>query len=289
MPRGQLSALVASLDPRKRVEISRHDFLLDAVESFYLAKRFHEVVQSFDNGSYTNRVVSLAMDSIDKQLMRGAVVAVAAANDDGLEGRTSSLPHLIDALRSALDNQPGVNLRAEIVELARIRASISSAVDDPATPLSLRYVKHIRNKWAGHNSLDRQFDGWADADKILSLPLLEDAVVRLVNAHADLSSVIQSSATLTQVLSPGTESATVGDVIPMTVNWGAVTQLAETLRYTAGRQVDALVDQLRCPPGYGTPEDTDWRPESEHQRLRRQIDTAARQAVAATAPSQDPR
>ena len=58
----------------------------------------------------------------------------------------------------------------------------------------------------------------------------------------------------------------------MTLQWGAVVPLALVAREWAGRVADAILDQVQSPPGYGSPDDTDWRPDSEHERQRRQID-----------------
>lgn len=67
----------------------------------------------------------------------------------------------------------------ELDRLSDLQADINS---DRYAPLE--YVRHLRNKWAGHPSLDRRFDAWADADKTLSIATVEAALARLVNnAH----------------------------------------------------------------------------------------------------------
>jgi hypothetical protein len=51
----------------------------------------------------------------------------------------------------------------------------------------------MRNKCAGHASLDRHVDDWADAGSTLSLRLIEEGLARMVNAHQDLSEVVNMS------------------------------------------------------------------------------------------------
>ncbi len=68
-------------------------------------------------------------------------------------------------------------------------------------------------------------------------------------------------------------------VIPMRVAWESVTVLAMVIREWSGRAAEALVDQLESPPGYGSTKDTDWRPDSEHQRRRTLVDEAAKRAL----------
>lgn len=268
----KLNASVAAMDPSARVEASQQTVVIDAVHSYYLAKRFWHLVESFDG--YTNAAAPAALRSVGLNLMRLAVVAVATVNDSGMNSRTKSLPHTLDALGDALTGIVG-DISPERLGLESIKKSIAL---DAAT--SLRYLNHIRNKWAGHASLDREFDDWADADTSLSLPLVEDALVRLVNAHQALADLIIGSPRL-QALAAASSSGSKGDaaVIPFRVAWSAVTPLAMLAQESASRSADALLDQLQSPPGYGTVEDTDWRIGSEHQRRRVLVDEVAAQAV----------
>lgn len=134
----------------------------------------------------------------------------------------------------------------------------------------------------GHASLDREFDGRADADTSISLPLVEEALVRLVNAHQVLADLISESPLL-QALAAASSSGSEGDaaVIPFRVEWGVVTSLAMLAQESASRAADALLGQLQSPPGYGTAEDTDWRVGSEHHVRRVPVDEVAAQAVRA--------
>lgn len=269
----ELDTHVFGMDPSRRVEVSQQTLVLDGVRSFYFAKRFLELVAPFNR--YTNSVVDGALEVIGENLMRLAVVAVGSINDN-TGTRTKSLPHAIAALERALD---GVDdpVEAERAQLKRIKRDINADV-----VLSLKYLRHVRNKWAGHASLDREFDDWARADAGLSIPLVEDALVRLVNAHQQLADLIEHSEVLKTVAArPLPQDQGEGDtrVTPFSVAWESVTVLAMVIREWSGRAAEALVDQLESPPGYGSPEDTDWRPDSEHQRRRALVDEAAKRAL----------
>lgn len=266
-----LDAKVAAMDPNARVEASQQTAVIDAVSSYYLAKHFLRVVGSLDG--YTNAVAPAALKTVGENLMRLAVVTVATVNDDGANTRTKSLPHTIDALLSALPGQAG-DLSAERAGLKNIRSLISL---DSAT--SLRYLNYIRNKWAGHASLDRDFNTWAGADSFLSLPLVEDALVRLVNAHQELADLISGSPALRAIAATSPSVIENESEIPFRVAWSAVTPLAEVQREWASRAAGALLDQLQSPPGYGNAEDTDWRDGSDHQRRRAIIDDMASRAL----------
>jgi len=127
--------------------------VIQAVQSFYLAKRSR---QYFSDLPEKGDRVGQAIGDIDSRLMRMAVLDIAALNDGGLadkdpeNSRTASLStthqrmkrHLTDANASA----------ADLVRLDKLRTDIN--VDHYAP---LKYVRHLRNKWAGHPSLDRRF------------------------------------------------------------------------------------------------------------------------------------
>lgn len=260
-----LDDLVKAMPPGARVEGSMQNLLLDAVQTYYLAKRFHELVGAFDG--FTNRVVAGALSTIGANMMRLAVITVASVNDSS--ARSRSLPATITALETALKASGG-NVTAETAGLKNIKKDIDANKQVP-----FKYVRHLRNKWAGHASLDREFDNWANTDTTLSLPLLEEALVRLVNAYEDLVELIDGSPTLQQLTAKSASSTPADGPIPFSVDWTAVTPLALVLRDTARRSAEALVDQLQSPPGYGSPEDTDWRVDSSHAHVRAAIDKAA--------------
>ena len=219
---------VGGMAPWQRVELAQQTLVIDAVESYYLAKRFREKVLPFD--AYTNAVVGNALKSVADRLMRLAVVAIASVNDR--QPRTRSLPQTLDALAIALAMVADVDVETERMAIEALK----SAVNADVVP-SLKYVRHLRNKWAGHASLDRDFDPWAGADAAVSLPLVEDALVRLVSAHQRLADLIDESEVL-RALAREPEIKVPVELpvtIPMTVEWGAVVPLAQVAREWAGR------------------------------------------------------
>lgn len=273
MTNSMLDAKVAAMDPSVRVEASQQTVVIDAVRSYYLAKRFAHLVKSFDG--YTNAVAPAALKAVSESLMRQAVFAVATVNDSGKNSRTKSLPHTLDALSNALEGQAD-DVSREQAGLKSIKKSI-----DLDAAISLRYLNYIRNKWAGHASLDRDFDSWADADTFISLPLLEDALVRLVNAHQSLADLITGSPVLQALAAASPKFKEEASAVPFRIEWNAVTPLAMIAQEWASRAAGALLDQWQSPPGYGTVKDTDWNLGSEHQRRRALVDEAATRAVSA--------
>jgi hypothetical protein len=279
-----LTARAAEMRLWERVEGSQQTLILDAVESFYLAKRFLQIVLSFDG--FTNAVASSALQAIGTRLMRLAVITVATVNDSSRDGRTRSIPHTLDRLHVALEGVPDRDVSAEKAGVRRLKASVN-----PDVVPSLKYLRHLRNKWAGHASLDRSFDNWAGADEAVSLPLIEDALVRLVNAHQQFAEMVAASEVLEELMADPSSRASAGvpGVVAMAVDWSAVIPLADVVRDWAGRAAEALIDQLQAPPGYGSKHDTDWGPDSEHDRLRRAIDHAVARFTASTPPGLAPR
>lgn len=121
---------------------------------------------------------------------------------------------------------------------------------------------------------------------MISLPLIEDALVRLVNAHQRFAEIVAASQVLKEIADkPTTPLPTELPVtVPMEVDWGSVIPLALVTRDWARRAAEALVDQLQAPPGYGSKQDTDWGPGSEHDRLRRSIDDTVLRFMNRTPP-----
>jgi hypothetical protein len=283
LPNADLAARAEAMALSQRIAGSQQTLLLDAVESFYLAKRFNQTVLAFDG--FTNAVASSALEAVGARLMRLAVITIATVNDAGQDGRTSSLPHTLDRLHRALDGVIDRDVSTEKAGVQDLKASVNADVVE-----SLKYLRHLRNKWAGHASLDRSIDSWADADRAVSLPLIEDALVRLVNAHQRLADMVTASDVLTQLTSEPTRelSADRPVTVPMDVDWSAVVPHALLVRDWAGRAAAALVDQLQAPPGYGSKNDTDWRPDSQHDRLRRSIDDAVVRFTTGESPKPSP-
>ncbi|MDO8381838.1 MAG: hypothetical protein Q7T17_02485 [Microbacterium sp.] len=263
-----------------RAERAQQIAIGNAVHGFYLAKRYSEQLAQFHG--WTNALSERAVTGIEAKLWRLAVVDVAMVNDTNKLSRSASLPSVLAAMKQTLDAAPDAALDADRSTLQDMRDSINA---DTVVPLM--YVRHLRNKWAGHPSMDRDFDDWADADQTMSIPLIEEALAILVRAHqeaADLSARCSVLAPLFEVPAPTGEvvtqpDGTVLERFPMTVQWSNVTALADDMRFGARRDAEALFDQMASPPGYGGREDRDWSAGSEHARRRATIDDAAAQVM----------
>lgn len=273
MTNQQLESLISQRGPWVRAERAQQHAVLDAVHGYYLAKRFSEEVTDF-NG-WTNRVVKGAVAEVEARLWKLAVIEVAGVNDRTSLTRGASLQSVLVSMRDALQSSSDPTAASE---LAQVNALLSATNAERVT--SLRYIRHVRNKWAGHPSMDRDFDAWADADKHLSLPLIEDALALLVRSHHEAATLASTSSTLAPLFeTPRPDAQTIEDgngtiirTAPVTVAWGNVTVLAMTMRDSAARRASALLDQMVSPPGYGDASDTDWRSGSDHARAREAID-----------------
>lgn len=205
--------------------------VLQAVQSFYLAKRSR---QYFSDLPENDDRVGRAIEDINERLMRMAVLDIAALNDGGLSfrdpehTRVASLPIAHKRMKERLKNANAS--AAELDQLSKLQSDIDCNLYMP-----LLYVRHLRNKWAGHPSLDRQFDTWAGADKTLSVAAVEAALVRLVNNADDTALFASESPALQDFIQPPA---------PMVVNLGNVIVFAGLMRNSAGDQVRALRAQI---------------------------------------------
>ncbi|WP_339619773.1 hypothetical protein [uncultured Salinibacterium sp.] len=213
--------------------------VIQAVQSFYLAKRSR---QYFRDLPENDDRVGQAIEGINSRLMRMAVLDIAALNDGGLgrhdpdNSRTASLPtahqrmkrHLTDADASA----------ADLENLNKLRTDINS---DHYLPL--KYVRHLRNKWAGHPSLDRRFDSWASADKTLSIAAVEAALARLVNNAHDTALFVSTAPALQSFRQPLAAARPDGS-IPMQVELSEVIVWAGLMREYTGKNIRALRAQI---------------------------------------------
>lgn len=213
--------------------------VIQAVQSFYLAKRS---IQYFRDLPENDDRVGQVIEEINNRLMRMAVLDIAALNDGGLAGkdpentRVASLPtahrrmarHLIEANASA----------SELGQLHSLQTDINC---DHYTPLL--YVRHLRNKWAGHPSLDRRFDTWANADREVSIATVEAALVRLVNNTHDTAAFVSSAPALQNFRQPPTVANPDGSW-PAGVNMSNVVLWANLMRDSAGMDLRALRSQI---------------------------------------------
>lgn len=101
---------------------------------------------------------------------------------------------------------------------------------------SLKYVRHLGNKWAAHASLDRTVDGWAGADKSVDFRIVEDALARMVNAFQDLSVLMPMSKDLMDIEARANSPQEQPDgtvVVEMKVAWSGANALAQATRSSA--------------------------------------------------------
>lgn len=213
--------------------------VIQAVQSFYLAKRS---MQNFSDFPEADDRVGQAIGVINSRLMRIAVLDIAALNDGGLavndpeNSRTASLPTTHQRLKrqlTAANASP-----AELNHLRKLQTEINGEHYAP-----LKYVRHLRNKWAGHPSLDRRFDPWANADKTLSVAGVEAALARLVNNAHDTALFVSSAAALQDFRQPPVTVNPNGS-IPMEVDLSNVIVSAGLMRESAGNEVRALRAQI---------------------------------------------
>lgn len=213
--------------------------VIEAVHSFYLAKRTR---QYFRDLPENDDRVGRGLDAISERLMRIAVVDIAGINDGGLRdadpgySRTASLPtahqRIKRYLMAASSSPAGLN------QLEDLKRAIN--VDRYAP---LKYVRHVRNKWAGHPSLDRRFDAWAGADKTLSIAAVEAALVRLVNNAQNTAAFVSSIPILRDFDQPAAVASPDGHE-PTEINLGNVLLWAELTRESVDRNVHALRAQI---------------------------------------------
>jgi hypothetical protein len=219
-----------------RVDLAREALIIQAVRSYYFAKAFREEVRALEGSAVDPLWTVLGID-----LMKLAVINIAAVND-GLE-RTKSLPNTIAAISAILAGAQKPDARAAAELLGDIKRATNAD-----TTLSLMYVRHMRNKWAGHASFDRYVDGWADAETSLSLPLVEDALARLVNAYQDVSEISAMSEDVRQAIQPDEQEVDADATsIPMSFDWSASVAMAGMVRDVAKHAALRTVRQLAAP------------------------------------------
>jgi hypothetical protein len=213
--------------------------VLQAVQSFYLAKRSRQYFSDLpENGDR----VGQAIEHINNRLMRLAVLDIAALNDGGLgfrdpeHTRVASLPIAHNRMKKHLENANASS--AELDQLRKLRSDI-----DCNRYMPLLYVRHLRNKWAGHPSLDRRFDAWADANKTLSVAAVEAALVRLVNTTHGTALFVSSAPALQDFRQPPAVANPDGSR-PMEVDLSNVIVWADVMRDSADKEVRALRAQI---------------------------------------------
>lgn len=259
-----------------RAQRAQQNAVIDAVYGFYLAKHFDVAISTFSG--WTNKRAEIAVDAVRTRLWKCAVIDLAGVNDENSPLRMASLQAVLTSMLEVLSASSHASAADTYEDVQQLRAQTNAN-----TVIPLKYVRHLRNKWAGHPSMDRDFDSWAGADESLSVPLLEEALAILVRAHQAAADLIRRSVVLEPLFQDPGPGARTGDSdegpvesVPVGVAWANVTSIAQVMKEAATKAAYALVDQLVSPPGYGQEHDTDIGSSSEHARLRESIDAAVR-------------
>lgn len=244
-----LDAEVAKVPEHERVEISQQNLIQGVVKDFYFAKYFFQKGMSADYEGDDRLQQSFSY--LSDQLLKRAVISVATAidltagrgvNGQKPPGRTASLPHLLERIKKTLEDLD-TDASAELELVEYIRKSVN-----PQEHLTLGYVQYMRNKWAGHASMDRRFDTWAQANDSLSISTVEAALVQIVNAYEDFSDLVETSDTLTEKTKKLKQVPTINadghETWQMMVNWSSIRTLAPLLRESARKEVDYFFETL---------------------------------------------
>jgi hypothetical protein len=244
MENASLARQLAAKGAAFRVQESLMNLLVDAVHSFYFAKRACPALDAFATGQAG--LLAMSVRKVSDSLLKSAVIGVGTTIDV-TSGRTRSLPDALNALETDLNNrkaqQPDDEIDAALDLLTYIRRQTNANEVG-----SLKYVRHLRNKWAGHSSLDRMVDGWAGADKSVDFRIVEDALARMVNAFQDLSVLVPMSKDLMDIEAQANSPQERPDgtvVVEMKVAWSGANALAEAMRYSAQQAADAFIWRLR--------------------------------------------
>lgn len=245
----ELDAEVAKVPAHERVEISQQNLILKVVKDFYFAKHFFLKANTVDYEG-DDRLQG-TFDYMSHQMLKQVVISVATTIDlttgkpvDGKKppGRTASMPHLLERIKKTLEDlDTDASVELELVE--HIRKSV-----DPQKYLTLEYVQYMRNRWAGHASMDRRFDTWVQANDSLSIPAVEAALVRIVNAYEDFSDLVEMSDILTEKTKKPKQVPTINadgyETWTMTVNWSSIRTFAPLLRESSRKEVDHFFETL---------------------------------------------
>lgn len=229
---------IEALTPGQRIQQAMSTMLLDCVYQFYFAKHVcrSPQVQTEPNTDDLNRASSWLKITLLKQ----AVIGIGATVDTTFD-RTSSYWFAVQAVQASL--------KAATTLTASAQATIELLKDlrgttNPDSVTSFKYVRHLRNKWAGHASLDLQFDSWADANRAVNWAILEDAVVRMVNAFQELGTLASMSPELSTVESAWHTEGQAPNVTRMTLAWEGASSLSEVMRFMAQREAAAVISAL---------------------------------------------
>lgn len=238
-----LSSAAEAIPREEREQESIANFLGEAVYSYYFMKRVYPALKALQE--HNTGPTSYAMQHLSKQLVKQAVVGIASCVDS-IEN-TKSFFATIKRMRTELETEEeDSHLEKESLDELLKLVQFMMDPDRQDRDDSLRYVKHLRNKWAAHASWDRDFDDWADADTTVSFPLMEDALVQVVNAAQALGQLKEASDTLQESEDAWrtTENPDGTTTIKMALSLSGIGNLASVFRFNAQRDAVAFVAEL---------------------------------------------
>ncbi|WP_461189363.1 hypothetical protein [Arthrobacter sp. Z4-13] len=243
MENSPLNAAVMMLPTEERVE-EAYALILDAVYSFYFAKELETRLGSISESHHGP--LSLALKKTRESVVKGAVIAIAKTIDEST-GRTRSLPLSLKALRQSVEDSSAGPDDSETEATARLIDHILNETN-PDVVKSLMYVRHIRNKWAGHASWDLRTDTWPTGDLALNFPLLEDGLVRMVNAFDEFGTLIEMSPylqTLENTTRQVRRSSDGTTTLRMTISWRAAVPMAHVMRGAGRDSANQLLNRFQ--------------------------------------------
>lgn len=243
MRNSPLGQRIDAVAPAARVREALANLLGDAVFSYYFAKRVFPELERLAEAQ-TGPLRS-AFEVVKISLVKQAVVGIASTIDL-TTGRSRSIPETLDRLLTELTERMGHSPDDETQAAIELIRHIRSTTNADIVP-SLKYVRHLRNKWASHSSLDRTVDSWADANTSVNFPLLEDALVRMINALQDLGILAPMSEELQNIEAQGRAGIAQPDGTerrPMTFAWTGVHAMATVMRGAAQEAGGAFIQRL---------------------------------------------
>lgn len=243
MENDPLNAAVLALPAEERVA-EAYALILHAVYSYYFAKELNNTMG--DIIQRTTGPLHSALEQIHESVLKTAVIAIAKTIDE-TTGRTRSLPHALKALQLSAGSSPtGPDEDSETEATIQLLGQILK-MTNPDNVKSLLYVRHVRNKWAGHASWDLSADTWPTGDNVLNFPLLEDGLIRMVNAFEEFGVLLGMSPYL-RSLENAVRRKTVSEdgtsTLRVTVAWKEVVPMAHTMRSHGQESAKQLLKQF---------------------------------------------
>lgn len=238
-----LDTAVEALPAEKRIE-EAYALVLDAVYGYYFAKELDAKLGQLILSK--SGPLSSGLSMIRDAVVKNAVIGIAKTIDE-TTGRTRSLPHSLGALKRSLeDSSSGSNDDDVEATIQLIEHIVSST--NPDKVKSLLYVRHIRNKWAGHSSWDLSVDTWPTGDGLLNFPLLEDGLVRMVNAFEEFGMLLRMSPylqTLEDTARRVSDNPDGTGTFRVVVSWKAAVPMARAMRDAGQNSARQILNQLQ--------------------------------------------